>query len=84
MRNAIGGKLDVAALRLLYRPTDPEALRREGLRLRRQGLHDRDLAAILGMTEAAVGELLATIPPGRQDRRCSTGLPGPGAVGDAA
>lgn len=79
MRRSIGGVLDVSALRVLYRPTDADSLRCEGLRLRAQGLHDRDLALILGMTEAAVAELLST-PSGRQDRPCSTGASGPGGA----
>lgn len=57
-RKRIGGVLEYQLLADLHRP-DPEGLRREALRLRRDGLTVRDVAVALRLSEATVREWLA-------------------------
>jgi DNA-binding NarL/FixJ family response regulator len=58
-RRTIGGHLDVDALAKLYRPADPPTLRAAAVEMARSGLTARDIASSLGLTEAAVRQLLA-------------------------
>lgn len=58
---SIGGRLDHNAYNLLaitHRPTDREGQRLAALDLARQRLTHRDIAHVLGLSEAAVAELL--------------------------
>lgn len=57
----VPGVLDLAALARLHRPTTKEGMRLAALDLVRQGNRVRDVAQVLGISEAAVRELL---PPG--------------------
>lgn len=49
MTRHIGGTLNLEAMRVLYRPTDPSKLGAEVRRLSREGLRPRDLATALRM-----------------------------------
>lgn len=57
----IGGPLDYAALtgRDRHRPQDGPTLRAAAVEMARSGLLPRDIASSLGLTEAAVRQLLA-------------------------
>lgn len=58
-RRTIGGHLDVDALARLHRPADAPTLRAAALEMARSGLTARDIAASLGLTEAAVRQMLS-------------------------
>jgi DNA-binding NarL/FixJ family response regulator len=60
-RSTIGGPLDWRALygRSRHRPADAPSLRAAAVELARRGLPARDVAASLGLSEAAVRQLLA-------------------------
>jgi len=57
-RNRIGGVLDLAALAVLHRPTEPAALRQAALDLVSQGLTVTDAAVVLKLSPPAVAALL--------------------------
>lgn len=59
-RDHIGGQLDYAALANMYRPSDPAMLAREARHLVALGLTHADVAACLGMSKAAVTQLLTS------------------------
>ncbi|MGH8228264.1 MAG: helix-turn-helix domain-containing protein [Steroidobacteraceae bacterium] len=63
-RSRIGGALDMHALALLadrdrHRPLDAPTLRAAAVELSRRGRTPRDIAASLGLSEAAVRQLLS-------------------------
>jgi hypothetical protein len=69
MTRSIGGVLDLCALALLsgadidrqatqHRPSDREALLAAAVELRQSGLEFRDIGQALGLSEAAVRQLL--------------------------
>ena len=60
-RHAIGGRLDLDALARLHRPLDAPTLRAAAVELRSRGLTEQDIAAALGLTPAAVRQLLAPV-----------------------
>lgn len=57
-RHHIGGTLDYAALATLHRPSDPAMLAREARHLLALGLTYADVAACIGISKAAVKQLL--------------------------
>ncbi len=57
-RHHIGGTLDRAALAVLHRPTDPETMARAACALAARGFKPRDIADVLGLSKAAVTQLL--------------------------
>jgi hypothetical protein len=57
-RRTVPGQLGYHELALLYRPTDPAALKAEIRRMRSRGLLPRDIATALRLDLAAVVEAL--------------------------
>ena len=67
-RRTIGGVLDRSAMDALYardrhKPSDAPTLRTAAVEMARSGLTPRDIASSLGLTEAAVRQLLAWEKP---------------------
>lgn len=58
-RRTIGGRLDLDALARLHRPADAPTLRAAAVEMTRSGLTARDIASSLGLSEAAVRQLLS-------------------------
>ncbi|MBL8226029.1 MAG: hypothetical protein JNM50_11950 [Chromatiales bacterium] len=59
--STIGGRLDLAALRVLHRPTSRDGLAAEARRLHRQGFTAHDIGEMLGLSPGAVAALLVEV-----------------------